>query len=383
VTAAPAFDVAVLGVGGVGSAALYHLASRGIRAVGIDRFEPGHDRGSSHGATRVIRKAYFEDSAYVPLLHRAYDGWRAVEAATGRTLFRRTGLIEIGPPDGEVVPGVLRAAEEHDLDVEALAEGELERRFPGFVVPEGMVGVYEADGGVLQVEACVEAHAELARQAGATLMTGVEVQGWQPDGEGVQIATSAGPVAAGGLIVTAGAWAPDLLAAMSLPLSVKRKVLLWYPLKTPPAPQYAVDDGGVVFLYELPEGVFYGFPSLDGVTLKVARHDDGIAAPEPLALDRMLHPWDHEAVDGFLAAWMPGVQPRDPCRHATCMYTMTPDQHMVTGRIPGLHNGWFAAGLSGHGFKFSNALGEALVDLALGGACSVDLAPFSAARFRT
>ena len=375
-------EVVVLGVGGVGSAALYHLASRGVRAIGIDRFVPGHDRGSSHGDTRVIRKAYFEDPAYVPLLHRAYDGWATLEAETGRELFSRTGLIEVGPPDGEVVPGVLRAAAEHDLPVEALSAAELTARFPGFVVPEGMTGVYEADGGVLAVEACVEAHAAMAQERGATLMTAA-ARAWRAEGDGVVIETSEGEVSAGALIVTAGAWASDLLAAARLPLAVKRKVLLWYPLLAEPAPQYQPGLDGVAFLYEFPEGVYYGFPSMDGQTLKVACHDDGLVIDEPLALDRALYRSDHEAVDAFIARCMPGVQPHSPARHAVCMYTLTPDLHMVVDRAPTAANVWYAAGLSGHGFKYSNALGEALVDLTLEGACAVDLSSFRAARFST
>ena len=377
------FEVAVLGVGAVGSAALYHLAKRGIRAVGIDRFVPGHDRGSSHGDTRVIRKAYFEDPAYVPLLHRAYDGWEALEAATGEALFRRTGLIEVGPPDGYVVPGVLRAAEEHGLDVEALSASELEARYPGFFVPEGMTGVYEADGGFLEVEACVMAHARLAEAAGAELMTGVTIEGVAGDGDGAVVTTSQGVVRADAVILSAGAWAGDLTAGLGLPLRVKRKVLLWYPLKAQPAPQYAVADRSPVFLYEFPEGVYYGFPSTDGSTLKVACHDDGLYIDEPLALDRTLHTFDHEAVDAFLAAHMSGVQPHSPSRHAVCMYTVTPDLHMVVDRLPGLQNSWYAAGLSGHGFKYSNALGEALVTRVLSEDSPVDLTPFLASRFRS
>ena len=377
------FEVAVLGVGAVGSAALYHLARRGVRAVGIERFTPGHEQGSSHGETRVIRKAYFEAPEYVPLLHRAYDGWAKLEEESGEALFSRTGLIEVGPPDGYVVPGVLRAAAEHGLDVQALSAEELERRFKGFLVPEGMCGVYEADGGILAVESCVKAHAALAQEAGATLLSESVVEGFSRDGEGVAITTSDGVVRAGALIVTAGAWADRLLGAMGLPLKVKRKVLLWYPLKDKPAPHYKVGEGGAVFLYEFPEGVYYGFPSLDGVSLKVACHDDGLYVDDPLALDRGLHAFDHQAVDAFLRIYMPGVKSGVPMRHAVCMYTVTPDLHMVVDQIEGLERGWFAAGLSGHGFKYSNALGEALVERSLGEEPSVDLSPFGVSRFRS
>ena len=375
------YDVAVVGVGAVGSAALYHLAKRGVRAIGLDRFAPGHDRGSSHGDTRVIRKAYFEAPEYVPLLHRAYEGWSTLEEESKETLFLRTGLIEVGPPDGYVVPGVLRAAEEHGLEVSALGAAELEERFPGFRVPEGMSGVYEADGGLLFVESCVSAHARLAQERGAELKVGVSVEALCADGEGVRITTSEGDVHAGAVIVSAGAWAGELLAPLNLPLHVKRKVLLWYPLEESSAQHYMLDGRGVVFLYEFEEGVYYGFPSLDGRTLKVACHDDGVVIDDPLGLDRRLHEFDHQGVAQFLKRYMPGVASDMPLRHAVCMYTMTPDLHMVVDAIPHLKNAWFAAGLSGHGFKYSNALGEALVERALQEKATLDLAPFGAARF--
>jgi glycine/D-amino acid oxidase-like deaminating enzyme len=161
------FDVIVLGVGGVGSAALYHAARRGLRCLGIDRFPPGHDRGSSHGESRVIRMAYFEHADYVPLLRRAYELWADVERATNQTLFHRVGLLEVGPPDGVVVPGVLKAAREHRLRVESLTRADLTVRFPGFQLPENCSAVFEADAGYLLVENCVRAHANLAQQRGA------------------------------------------------------------------------------------------------------------------------------------------------------------------------------------------------------------------------
>ena len=375
------YQVAVLGVGAVGSAALYHLAQRGVSAVGVERFQPGHDRGSSHGDTRVIRKAYFEAPEYVPLLHRAYEGWARLEEESGESLFLKTGLVEIGPPDGYVVPGVLRAAKEHALDVEPLSAGALTERYKGLLVPEGMSGVYEADGGLLHVEACVAAHARLAEEAGATLLTGTSVARIERDGAGVALYTSAGVIRADALIVSAGAWAHKLLPELALPLKVKRKVLLWYPLQGDAAYQNRSDEGGVVFLYEFPEGVYYGFPSLDGRSLKVACHDDGGYLEAPLTLDRSLYPEDHAGVDAFLRAYMPGVMPGCPIRHAVCMYTMTPDLHMIVDRVPHLANAWFAAGLSGHGFKYSNALGEALVERVMGEPGHVDLRPFATSRF--
>src|SRR5258705_13656634 len=177
-TAMERYDTIVLGIGGVGSAALYHLAKRGIRAIGIDRFNPPHDRGSSHGQTRVIRQAYFEHSDYVPLLKEAYRQWHGLESDTGRQLFHEIGLIEVGPPDGEVVPGVMRAAEEHSIEVESLTAEQIERRWPGLHVGGDLVGVFEPAAGYLRVEECVRAHLEAARAAGGEVVAVSGVASW-------------------------------------------------------------------------------------------------------------------------------------------------------------------------------------------------------------
>src|SRR3990172_5363623 len=177
----PSYDAIVLGVGGVGSAALYHLARRGARTLGLDRFPPGHDRGSSHGQTRVIRQAYFEHPDYVPLLKKSYQLWRELEAATGRQLFHEVGVLEVGRADGDVVPGVLRAAAEHRLDVDQIAAPEIERRWPGLRVPGELIGVFERNAGYLLVEECVAAPLEAAAAAGAKLLVDTVVHDWSAD----------------------------------------------------------------------------------------------------------------------------------------------------------------------------------------------------------
>ena len=160
------YDVIVIGCGGVGSATLWQLASRGARVLGIDPYAPGHDRGSSHGDTRVIRQAYFEHPDYVPLLRRAYALWSDLEQQAGRRLYHETGVLEIGPPNGEVVPGVLTSARVHGLEVESLTADEVAQRFPGCAVPDGDVAVFEKRGGFLRVEDCVIACARQAGQRG-------------------------------------------------------------------------------------------------------------------------------------------------------------------------------------------------------------------------
>jgi sarcosine oxidase len=353
----------VLGTGGVGSAALYHLAQRGVNVLGLDRFPPGHDRGSSHGHTRVIRLAYFEHPDYVPLLQRTFELWEDLQQRCGDTLYVQTGVLEIGPPDGDIVPGVLAAARQHALHVEELSSVELHRRFAGIRAPEAWVGVYEARGGYLLVEDCVRAHAEAALQAGAILRTGEEVQGWYAEGNGMVVQTDRERYWTERLVITAGAWASEMLNLAGIQLSVLRKPLLWYRTK---AHHYRPEAGFPVWLFETPAGVFYGFPEIDARGLKVAEHTHGSPIAAPLQFDRQLLPADRQPVEAFLQTHFPAVT--NACQHhSVCMYTMSPDQHFIIDRHPDDERVCFVAGLSGHGFKFAAVLGEAMADLALTG----------------
>jgi len=356
------YDCVVIGTGGVGSAALYYLAERGTRVLGLDRFPPGHDRGSSHGDTRIIRLAYFEHPDYVPLLRRAYTLWADLENACGQQLYREVGLVEIGPPDGEVVPGVLRSAQEHSLQVQSLSPGEFARRFPGFQLPETMRAVFEQKAGYLAVETCVRSDTSAAQKRGATLHSDETVLTWKPEGNGVVVATDKGHYTAARLIITPGAWAPRFLADVGLRFEIRRKSLFWYD-----APSvYHADQRCPAFLYETPTGAFYGFPQSDEWGLKVAEHSGGQVIDEPLNVDRSINPHDRRQVEDFLAQYLPGVS-RTLRKHVVCMYTMSADSHFVVDRHPQYPQVAFVAGLSGHGFKFASVLGEILADLARDG----------------
>jgi monomeric sarcosine oxidase len=355
------YDCIVLGAGGVGSGALYHLARRGARALGLDRFPPPHDRGSSHGETRIIRLAYFEHADYVPLLRRAYELWKELEEETGKELYLETGLLQVGPPGGAVVPGLRRAASGHGLELEELGAGEVEARFAGFRVPPSMVGMFERRAGALRVEECVRAHLDAARRRGAELRI-EEARGFRFAGGGVEVETEGGLHRARSLIVAPGAWAPGVLRDLGLRLQVRRKALLWYEAE---AGAYRAEHGSPAFLYEMPAGIFYGFPDFGG-GVKVGEHTGGEAVADPLSVDRGLRREEREIVESFLAAQLPRVTPRLH-KHVVCLYTMTPDEHFVVDRHPRHPQVAFAAGLSGHGFKFTSVLGEALADLALDG----------------
>lgn len=356
------YDCIVAGVGGAGSAALYHLAAKGRKVLGLDRFAPGHDRGSSHGDTRIIRMAYFEHPDYVPLLKRAHHLWDKLGEARRQKLRFETGLLQAGPKKGFIVEGVLRSARQHDLAVDELSAAEAQERFDGFKLEDSMAGVYEKEAGYLLVEDCVRAHAEEAVRLGARLETGVGILGWRDHGREVTVRTDAGEFSAANLIITPGAWAPELLDGLGVPLEVRRKHLYWFRC---PLEHYRASSGFPAFVFETAAGVFYGFPSIDGESIKVARHSGGEQVTDPLDIRRELDEEDLDAVRDFLGRHLPGVE-GDITRHEVCFYTCTPDEHFIFGRHPGCERVVFAAGLSGHGFKFTSVLGEMLACMSSG-----------------
>jgi monomeric sarcosine oxidase len=371
-------DVIVVGTGGAGSAAMYHLAKRGARVLGIDRFPPGHARGSSHGDTRVIRLAYFESPNYVPLLKRAYELWDELSTAAGRPLIHRTGLIQIGPAGGNMISTLEKCAREYQLEVETFPGEELTRRFPGFSAPPNSQVAFDREGGYLDVEDCVVSHAALATAAGARLVIGEEAIDLRFEGDSVTVVTDRGEYSASKLILTPGAWAPRLLGELNIPLRVVRKPLFWFE---PESPAYELKNGAPVFLYDTPSGVFYGLPVLDARGLKVAEHGGGDPVSDPLRVDRTLHASELLRVEELLGKYLPGVG-KKLNGHTVCMYTMSPDENFLLGTHPETERICFAAGLSGHGFKFTSALGEILADLALYGRTGHPIDFLSPNRFR-
>jgi monomeric sarcosine oxidase len=357
------WDCIVLGTGGVGSAALYHLARRGLRVLGIDRFPPGHDRGSSHGQTRLIRMAYFEHPSYVPLLRRAYELWEDLERQAGRKLYHEVGLLQIGSPEGAVVRGVLASAREHSLQIEKLTGPELKRRHSGLRVPDPYIGLFEPRAGYLEVEPCVQAHADLARRAGAELQIGAAVLDWKATATGVTVRTDRATHSAARLIISAGAWAPALLPMLGIKFEVVRKPLYWYE---PETKEYDKESGFPAFIFETSDGFFYGLPRIDNLGVKVAEHSGGHPVPDPLQLDRSEDPAETRRLRQFLDDFTPGVG-RQLNRFEVCLYTLSPDRHFIVDMLEGEPQVVFAAGLSGHGFKFTPVLGALLADLAVDG----------------
>ncbi len=372
------FEVLVWGLGGVGASALLAAAARGVSAVGLDRFAPGHARGSSHGASRVIRLAYFEHPDYVPLLREAYAAWAELEARTGWRLYTESGVLQIGPPDGPILAGVRRAASAHGLAIDELDAAATERRFPGFRVPDGSAAIFERRAGLLAVEACVRAQLERARALGAEVRAPCSGLGYRAVPGGFEVDTAGGPIRARRLVFAPGAWGAGLLPELAPLLELRRQVLLWF--RTSLASLRA-ERGAPAFLFQTPGGIFYGLPALGARGVKVAAHGGGARVDDPDRLDRALHPSDVEPVEAFTRDHLPSLRP-GPSDHAVCMYTMSPDEHFVVDRHPDHPGLAFAVGLSGHGFKLTPTLGRALVDLVLDGGSQRPIGFLSADRLR-
>ncbi|MGI9040674.1 MAG: N-methyl-L-tryptophan oxidase [Gemmatimonadales bacterium] len=366
------YDVVVAGLGAMGSATAFHLARRGARVLGLDHFAPPHPWGSSHGRSRIIREAYFESPVYVPLVQRAYELWRELEQLSGRAILRQTGGLMFGPRDGIVVPGALESARRHALPHEQLSAGDMHQRFPGIHPPAGMVGVWEPRAGYLVPEAAVEAHLALAAREGAALHPSEPVLGWRASAGSVRVDTALGTYQARRLVLAAGPWMGQLVAELALPLSVERMVLYWFR----PAAGLGLfaPERFPVFIGEYAPGrIWYGIPDT-GHGVKVALHDHGELA-DPDDLRREVGPEEVACIRALVRAMLPAADGH-LADTAVCMYTNTPDRHFILDTHPGHPEVLIASPCSGHGFKFSSAIGELLADLALHGETPFDLAPF-------
>lgn len=357
------FDVIVVGLGAMGASTVYHLAARGVRVLGIDRFGIAHDRGSSHGETRIIRKSYFEHDGYVPLVERALQKWAELEAISGSKLMERTGLLMAGYGGGELIPGVRQAASTHKLPIEELEPADVSARFPGLRCRDGLQVLFEPDAGFLRPEDCIGAYISQAMKNHASFTFGTPVTLWEKQGTGFSVQTSAETYLADKLVMCGGAWTAQLLPEWSACIEVRRKPVLWYRATEP---SYRLDHGFPVFAFETEDAFFYGFPSLDGQTVKVGEHTGGDRVSDAGKVVRELQQGDTERVDRFVAEFLPQVDAQ-VVRHGVCMYSMSPDNQFIVGMHPRHHHVLVACGFSGHGFKFAPVVGEALAELACTG----------------
>ncbi len=358
------FDCIVIGLGGVGTSALLAASERNLNVLGIDQYSAVHSRGSSHGHTRIVRTSYFEHPNYVPLAQDSITRWRKIEDECGRELMKLDGLLQVGPQNGSVVEGVLASANKYQLPVEVFQAAEAERRFPEFRIRENELAIYEESAGYLFVERCIEAQLKLAKSKGAKVEFDVSLQAWERTADGlIKITTSSNEFVTKGLIVATGAWSDDfLLPQLPLNLSVKRKSQFWFDVDPDQQDKLANIP---TFFFETDSGCYYGFPWLENVGIKISEHTGGEPVTDPSNVDRTLYKHEQERLESFVRERFSDLCPRLR-EHSVCMYTMTPDEHCVVDRLPSVENVVFAAGLSGHGFKFTPLLGVHLVELLLG-----------------
>jgi sarcosine oxidase len=370
------YDVIVVGVGSMGSAAAHTLAARGLSVLGLENFGPAHDQGSAHGGSRIIRQAYFEGPAYVPLLQRAFEGWRELQQQSGRDLVTECGGIYIGDPDNPVVTGSRAAAVLHGLPHEILDAAEIRSRFPTMHPPDHAVGVYEPNAGYVRPEETVLAGLDLARRYGAVLHFNEPVTGWRatPAG-GVEVDTATARYGADRLVLTPGAWATRLLPG-GAPILVERQIFYWFePDFTAGVPYGSYADGHPIYIEETDgNGLLYGFPMIDGPDggLKLAFYRQNIGYTTPQTIDRTVHPEEVDAIRRRAVQLFP--QLTGPLvKAATCMYASAPDDHFVIGRLEAMPQVVVACGFSGHGFKFVPVVGEIVADLAQTGTTAHDI----------
>jgi sarcosine oxidase len=368
-------DVLVVGVGTMGSMALWRLARRGAVVLGLERFEPGHDRGSGHGESRMIRSAYFEGPEYVPLVRSSFRLWRELESETAERLLTPTGALMIGRPGSALVAGALRSARAHGLAHGVLTPGAARARFPPHRLEPDEVALWEAEAGVLRPEPAIRAAAERARALGAGLVTGVRVTAVEADRGGVTVRAGGRAWRAGRAVVSAGPWLGGLLPALGLPLTVERQVMTWFEASEP---ERFAPDRFPVFIHERAGVYGYGLPSLDGRTVKVAVHHQGRPVdpdhPAPRVTGADVAPAVRVATE-----MLEGLR-AEPVRAQVCLYTNTPDDHFVVGPAPGLPGVTLLSACSGHGFKFAPVMGEIAADMALDGRTDHLVAGFSPLR---
>lgn len=372
-----AYDVAVIGLGAMGSAALCHLARRGKRVIGIERFEPGHMRGSSHGESRAIRLGYFEHPSYVPLARAAYAGWRELERLTGETVLTVTGMLEIGRPGSVIVQGSLEASRLHGLEHEVLDAREIVRRYSPFTLPEDYSALWQPEGGFLRPELGNALHLRLAREAGAAVMSGNRVLAIEPAQNGISIVLADRIVEAGSVVVAAGAWIEDFIPDLKPHLTLTRQVQCWFE----PREFDAVKLGNLpVFIIDGEDDVCYGFPQFSGSGFKAASHNDSGVIGHADELRDDAGPKDEARIRRFLDRYLPAAA--GPIKKMqTCIYTKTPDEDFILDLLPADPRIVIASPCSGHGYKFASVIGEVLADLATARETRHDIGRLSLARF--
>ncbi|HEX2722707.1 MAG TPA: N-methyl-L-tryptophan oxidase [Gemmatimonadaceae bacterium] len=374
----PHHDVIVAGLGAMGSATAAHLAMRGMRVLGLERWRPGHRNGSSHGDSRIIREMYFEHPMYVPLLKRAYDLWEELAERSRERLLHTTGGLMIGPENGALVSGTLRSAREHGLSHEVLSAGEVARRYPAFNLREDLLAVLDPRAGYLDPEACNLAHLETARQYGADLRFDETVLRWNAFDDGVTVTTACGSYSADHLVLAVGARTRDLLRGVDLPLEVERQAVFWLD---PDIDSGSYDEPAFpIYAYEYePREICYGFPRLPRGVKSSIMHG-GEIIPDADEVERTVRDEEVDPLRRALAPILPGLARAAVSEREVCLFTNTPDHDFVIDLHPEHPQVVVSSACSGHGFKFASVIGEIQADLVMNKQTRFDMSPFGIGR---
>jgi sarcosine oxidase len=372
------YDVIVAGLGAMGSSTVYQLARRGQRVLGFDRFDPPHAMGSTHGHSRIIRTAYWDDPSYVPLVGRAHESWRELEAASGERLYFPTGQLYLGAPDSMLVSGARDSVQLNGIPHEELSGAALAQRAPGLRASAGTVAIWEPHAGVLLPELAVATFLKLATRSGAEIHTEEPLAQWAAEGDGVSVTTPRGDYHADRLVLTLGAWTSKLVPDLGVPLKAERQVMHWFRPKPGSAGMGPERIG--CFMWEYERGhIWYAVPDM-GDGFKAGIHHDGVAS-DPDEVERRISARDIERVSTRVREMVPDANPT-PVASAVCFYTDTPDGQFLIDTHPESPAVLVASPCSGHGFKFASVIGELLADLTITGHTAADLSLFKLARHR-
>jgi sarcosine oxidase len=373
------YDAIVIGLGGMGSASLFELARRGFKVLGIEQFDVPHEFGSSHGLTRIIRLAYFESPAYIPLLFRAYERWREIEEHCGEKLLYITGSIDAGREHTRTVQGSLQACHEFSLQHDLLDAAAVNQRFPGYRLERDMLAIFQPQGGFLLPERCIVNYVQAARDSGVVIRTQEKVIGWEKTSDGVAVRTASARYEASRLVITAGPWARDLVPELKALAVPERQVQLW---TWPDQPDLFRPDRFPVFNLQASDDEslrYYGFPIHGIPAFKIGQYHHRHEQGDPEELSREVESADEELLREGIKRFFPKANGATIAAK-TCMFTNSPDEHFILDVHPESPRVAIAAGFSGHGFKFCSVIGEIMADLVTRGGTRHNIAPFRLSR---
>jgi len=355
------FDVVVMGLGIMGISALYHLSKKKIKVCGIEQYAPGHSKGSSHGETRIIRKAVFEGVDYYPIINRSYEIWKILEKETKKELLSKCGTLIIGDKNSSIIRGTKDVYNKYGLKYNLLNQKKLGNKFSMFSLKNKQVSIFDPEGGFLHAEKCIKAFQDQALKNGVKIFENEKIISWEGSDSEIIVKTDKREFKTKKLIITVGPWAKSEMESLGVKLKIIRKILFWYNIQKP---NNYIEGKFPVFLYEEGKNDVYGFPIINKQSMKIAQHFGGHEIDSADEVNRSLSERDEQNLKEIINELIPELK-LSISNHSVCMYSMTEDENGIIDRHPKNKNVIIGTGFSGHGFKFSAAFGEILMNLAL------------------